>query len=223
MRTKKNPFSVVGDKFIRLVRKTKFDRLEDYQPLLDVLNLVKINEGYVLDFYKTRTYEYDILPYIRKKEDNRLDIELLGFMTHTEEALFRQLSIPFTEMGVWQGYLMHILPNITPKNGHALYGSTLEIYSDMDLKFAMNHIKFPPLPQKHEELLNSLSYYLRSDVVLPRVTIETEGRAVVESTFWSEFGGLVHETTEAIKNGKTIKYEGIDQKVLVKYDCGVNF
>lgn len=219
----KNPFSVIGDKFIRKVRKTKFDRFGDYQPLLDLLDLVKINEGYVLDFYKTRIYEYDILPYIRKKEDNRLDIELLGFMTHTEEKLFQQLSIPFTEMGIWQGYLIHILPSITPKNGHALYRSTLEIYSDMDLKYAMNHIQFPPLPSKHEELLNSLSYYLGNDVILPKVTIKTGERAVVESTFWSEYGGLVHETTEAIKNGETIKYESKDQKILVKYDCGVNF
>ena len=219
----KNPFSNIGDKFIRTVRKTKFDWFEEYQPLLDLLDLVKIEEGCVLDFYKTRLYEYDTLPYIRKKEDKRLGVEMLGFMTHTEEELFQRLRIPFTEMGIWQGYLMHILPSITPKVGHARYGCTLEIYSDNDLKYAMRHIEFPPPFPEHDELLSSLSKYLGSDDILPKVSIESEGQATVESTFWSVFGGLIRETTTAIKTWETIKYERKDQEILVKYDCGINF
>ena len=220
----KNPFSTIGDKFIRTVRKTKFDWFEDNQPLLDVLNLVEIEEGYVLDFYKTRLYEYDTLPYIRKKEDKRLGVEMLGFMTHTEEDLFQRLRIPFTEMGVWQGYLMHILPNITPKEGHARYGTTLEVYSDTSLKYVMHHIEFPPsFPEHIIELVDTLSKYLGSDEILPKVTIESEGQATVESTFWSSFGGLIRETTTAIKKGETIEYKGKDQKILLKYNCGVNF
>lgn len=218
-----NPFSRVGDKFIKTVRKTNFNTTTDYQFLMGALDLVAINEGYVLDFFKTRTYEYDTVPYVRREEDERLGVELLGFISHTEKALFQELRIPFTEMGIWQGYLMHILPNITPKVGHASYHATTEIYSDSDLDFVMRHIKYPPPFPGQTDLLVSLSNYLGSEVILPKITIESEGRAIVESTFWSEFGGLIRETTTAIKKGETIEYKGKDQKILLKYDCGVNF
>jgi hypothetical protein len=155
------------------------------------------------------------------------------------------MEIPFSEIGIWQGYLLHILPGITPKGGHANYGATKEVYGYRDVISCllgihyneaenrqeicdfMDKYRFPDLrldktsndfEEERQELLLKI---LGIDTFLPKVTINSEDTATIESLFFSDFGGLIYESTTAIRDGNTLRFQHKDQKVLVKYNCGV--
>lgn len=223
---------------------TDFDEALDFMPMLDVLDLVKIKKGYVLNFYKTDMWEYHTIPYIRKEfgEKKETGCRCLREQPDPEEQrVFQYLEIPFTEMGVWQGYLLHILPGITPKGGHANYHAVEEVYGYEELlscifrsqgyNEAGNNRELEEIIERYNdefmfdrpnpELLASLYNLLGIESFLPKAVINSEDSAIIESLFFSNFGGLVYEVTKAIRIGNTLKYEPQDQRVLVKYDCGI--
>lgn len=221
-----------------------FDEETNFMPILDVLDIIKIKEGYVLDFYKTDKWEYHTLPYVRRIDAERKETSCRIFLERPESDLqrvFQYLEIPFTEMGVWQGYLLHILPGITPKRGHANYHAIEEVYgyeeflrclwcSQRENK-AENNLELKEIIETHlidflsakpnQELLSSLLKVIGIDAFLPKVAIISDDAATIESLFFSKFSGLVYEATMVIKEGKTLKYQPKDQRVLVKYNCGI--
>lgn len=245
-----NQYSKVGHRFVKCVRSINFEKETNFMPILDVLDNIKIEDGYLLDFYKTDMWEYHTLPYIRKKEDERKAVGSRIFLTqddYDERTLFQHLEIPFTEMGVWQGYLLRILSGITPKGGHANYYVTKEVYGYRDVIRCllgiqyneaenrqeicdfMDKYRFPDLrldktsndfEEERQELLLKI---LGIDTFLPKVTINSEDTATIESLFFSDFGGLIYESTTAIRDGSTLSFRNKDQKVLVKYNCGICF
>ena len=242
-----NAYSIKGNEFVDAVLNMDFDNAEDYEHLLEVLDLVKIKDGYVLDFYKTRQYEYETVPYVREVNAERNGYDMLWFMHSDEKDFLQGFDIPFNEMGIWQGYLLHILIDITPKDGHANYGAVTEIYGDADLYKVMGvsphhdndasdykkllmglgykpeevREALKPIGSKPKDITEGLLQYIGSEDILPTVSIINDDEAEIISTFWSEFGGLIKETTIATRNGNTINFESKDQVVLVKYNCGI--
>lgn len=243
---KENQYSEIGHKFINVVKDINFKEETKFMPILNVLDNIKIKDGYILDFYKTDEWEYHTLPYVRKKEGERKSTGIGLFLScpdSEEQRVFQYLEIPFTEMGIWQGYLLHILPGITPKGGHANYGATEEVYGFDD--FFMNLLKTQGYNQaennqkikdrideftskvtidnpQQEELVLLLNT-LGIDTFLPKVVINSPNTATIESLFFSNFGGLIYESTTAIREGNTLRFQHKEQKVLVKYDCGIRF
>ena len=247
---KENRYSRIGHKFVKAVKKINFEKATYFMPILDVLNKIKIKDGYILDFYKTDKWEYHTLPYVRKKEDERKAVGSRIFFTdddYDEEGLLQHMEIPFTEMGIWQGYLLHILPGITPKGGHANYGATKEVYGYLEVISCLFGIQYneaenrqeicdfidnywfakfnsmlektsDDFDEKQQELLLNI---LGIDTFLPKVTINSKDTATVESLFFSDFGGLIYESSTAIRDGNTLRFQHKDQKVLVKYYCGI--
>ena len=93
----------------------------------------------------------------------------------------------------------------------------------------MDKYRFPDLrldktsndfEEERQELLLKI---LGIDTFLPKVTINSEDTATIESLFFSDFGGLIYESTTAIRDGSTLSFRNKDQKVLVKYNCGICF
>ncbi len=246
---KENQYSRIGHKFVKAVKRINFEKATNFMPILDVLDSIKIKDGYILDFYKTDEWEYHTLPYVRKKEEERKSVDGGIFFSPddtNEKRLFQHMEIPFNEMGIWQGYLLHILPGITPKGGHANYNATKEMYGYHDVISCLLNIqeynetensqeicdfmdkyRFPDLrldktsddfEEERQELLLKI---LGIDTFLPKVTIDSKDTATIESLFFSDFGGLIYESTTAIREGSTLRFQHKDQKVLVKYDCGI--
>lgn len=242
-----NPYSIKGDEFVNAVKNTDFEETTDFEHLLEVLDLVRIKDGYVLDFYQTRRYEYDTVPYVRGRFEERHDYDMPWFMHHDGRDFLQGFDIPFSEMGIWQGYLLHILIDITPKEGHASYGTVTEVYSNKDLfdvmgvsptyeNDASDYKKFlisigcrpediaeaiKPKGSHPDDITEALLKYIGSKDIEPSVRIINDDQAEITAVFWSEFGGLIKETTIATKNGNTINYETKDQEVLVEYNCGI--
>ena len=239
-----NQFSIIGNKFIKIVMDIDFDEETNYMPILDVLDVIKIEEGYALDFYKTDKWEYHTLPYVRRIDAERKETGCRIFLKWSDsekQGVFQHLEIPFTEMGVWQGYLLHILPSITPKRRHAEYHAVEEVYGYEEFlrclwlsqteNMAENNLEMKKIIETHlidflsvkpnHELLSSILKVIGIDTFLPKVAIISDDTATIESLFFSKFGGLVYEATTVIKEGNTLKYQPKDQRVLVKYNCGI--
>lgn len=248
---RENQYSKIGHRFVKVVKGINFEKETNFMPILDVLDNIKINDGYLLDFYKTDEWEYHTLPYIRKKEDERKAVGSRMFFTrddYDEKMLFQHLEIPFTEMGIWQGYLLHILPGITPKGGHANYDATKEVYGYHDVISCLLKIQEYNETENRQEICDFIDNYrfpefrldkttddfdetrqelllkiLGIDTFLPKVTINSGDSATIESLFFSDFGGLIYESTTAIREGNTLRFQHKGQKVLVKYNCGICF
>lgn len=248
---KENQYSEIGHKFISVVKDIDFEEETNFMPILDVLDKIKIKDGYLLDFYKTDRWEYHTLPYVRKKEEARKPVGsriFFVFDDSNEKTLFQHMEIPFTKMGIWQGYLLRILSGITPKGGHANYKATKEVYGYFDVISCLLDIHEYKEAENRQEICDFIDNYnflefesrmenasddfyekqqelllkiLRIDTFLPKVTIDSKDTATIESLFFSDFGGLIYESTTAIRDGDTLRFQHKDQKVLVKYDCGI--
>ena len=56
--------------------------------------------------------------------------------------------------------------------------------------------------------------------LLPSVRLEGE-TAYVTFSYWNDWKGLVTETEEIRRDGKTVSFQEGSKTVLVKYDCGI--
>ena len=243
---KENQYSEIGHKFVECVRNLNFEEETNFMLILDVLDNIKIKDGYLLDFYKTDLWEYHTLPYVRKKEDERKSVDSRIFFTdddYDEKTLFQHMEIPFTEMGIWQGYMLHILPGITPKGGHAKYDSIEEVFGFDDFFFNLLKTQVLNLAENNQNILDCIDRYASKVTIdnlqleelaillntlgigkfLPKIVINSSNTGTIESLFFSNYGGLIYESTTAIRDGNTLYFRYKNQKVLVKYNCGICF
>ncbi len=128
-------------------------------------------------------------------------------------------TIPFTECGITEAWLLTIAPDFMPKTWHAGYGDVEYICdkekfeklfagtdnSDTDFIIATNEAKKIPL-----------------DELLPHVKIDGN-RASLTYSYWNAWKGLVRETTIVIPKGESVEFSEPQREVLVPYSCDIIF
>lgn len=119
-------------------------------------------------------------------------------------SVFKYINVPFTEIGIWQAYLLNIAPTIMPQEWHGAYLDKQYIFDLDDLK----------------NLEGDCSKYYKDDSLLPNVKILDAENAIITITTWNDWRGLCKETIHVTPQ-MLFKQEKFE--VLVEYDCGIRF
>ena len=131
--------------------------------------------------------------------------------------IWDDLSVSFTEMGIWQVLLLHEAYTFMPKGWHGNYFSHWYVFTQEDMQHVIE--KYSSYNSvDHEELAS----YLGRDDILPSVKIDRD-KAVVSYCIWTKWGGLRRLTVPVERHNQSVKFGKWERQALVKYDCGIRF
>lgn len=139
-------------------------------------------------------------------------------MGHVENAL-AQMEVTFTTDGIWQAFLFHHSTQILPLFWHSNYIYGVPIFSE-----AVGDVLFPAerfCP--HENLQQLYQRWQDSVKVETKVEKTDDNTAIVTSTWWYDFGGLYRERWEAIRQGKSMRFNRIEFTKLLQWEPSVMF
>ena len=128
------------------------------------------------------------------------------------------LSVPFTEMGIWQAVLLYKAFTFLPKGWHGNYYDAEYCFCHDDIQQLMNSRSFfrRGFDRSTLDPLNG-----RNDI-LPSVNIEGD-KAKVTYCYWTNWGGFCRLTLDVEKHSGSVLFGEQERQVLVKYDCGFRF
>lgn len=99
---------------------------------------------------------------------------------HLVKPIWEDVSVPFNEEGIWEAVLLYAAPNIMPGGWHAYYTHIDPVCNESD------HIS------RCETLEDYVKHY-ESDILHPKVYIDSEDKARVFFTAWGYNGLKLHE------------------------------
>ncbi len=200
---------------------------ENLQDVMESLDSLKLKDGYILDGVKVGDfYGASVRLYARKetakeKKNPETKEEALVFDGETIlsgkipydigellPSVFGYLEMPFTEVAIWQAWLLHELPNSLPLDWHAMYRSRTIITS---------------LPKLYNIKVAEIGKFLNDDSILPRVRIMDNMHALITYCFWSQWGGLFKSYVIVIRDGASVSFSKEFTENLYKYECGIEF
>ena len=132
--------------------------------------------------------------------------------------IWEDLSVPFTEMGIWQALLLNETFTFLPKGWHGDYYSYWYVFSQDDMQGIIGSRKRSWYDFDHEKLAS----YLGSQDIMPSVNIDGD-KAVVTYYFWTAWGGLCKFRVPVEKDNESIIFGNRERQTLVKYDCGIRY
>ena len=166
-------------------------------------------------FKKEGEKEKTIVPY-------RDDLYVDGLMPYSYAkmvpSVFTHLTVPFDEKGVTEAWLLHMAEYFLPRFWHANYGTSDYIFSPERVDVIIGRLK-EENRNGSKDAVEALKGIDRSKL-LPSVRLEGE-TAYVTFSYWNDWKGLVTETEEIRRDGKTVSFQEGSKTVLVKYDCGI--
>ena len=127
------------------------------------------------------------------------------------------LTIPFTELGIWQAQLLYKAFTFMPKGWHGNYNSHWYVFTQDDMQGIIN--KYSSYKTVDHKTL--ASYYGRDDI-LPSVQIDGEN-ALVSYCIWTKWGGLCRIVVSLERHNDSVIFGEQERQVLVSYDCGIRF
>lgn len=120
-----------------------------------------------------------------------------------------------TIFGAWQAYLLYKLWHILPLFWHANYYSRTYLYANGD------EVSIVPMINEHTAHIRSVAESL---FVNPDVIKGENAKYYVSCCYWSDFEGLIKETTEvSISNENLVNFKDISKITLYKYECKIRF
>ena len=152
-------------------------------------------------------------------KDSYLILDAIEF-GHNEDipSPLNYFSIPFSEDGIAQAWLLHNLSEFLPHIWHSCYGCKTFAFTDDSINW--NRIEKIPdedfLVDKEELLQKEKSSFF------PLITI-LDDTATIDYHYWNEWKGLVKARQVAKRVGESIEFGEPEINVLVKYNCGVKF
>lgn len=134
-----------------------------------------------------------------------------GNLVCGEDDILYRLDVEQSVYGAWDAYLLSKARHLLPTWWHGGYERETLIFSREDLGAIRS--------QKGR----SLDIITGGDNLRPRVTLNGD-TAVVESCYWSEWGGLYRETVTITFDGNRIAgFERTEARNIYRYDCGILF
>lgn len=120
-----------------------------------------------------------------------------------------------TIFGAWQAYLLYKLWHTLPLFWHANYDSRTYLYSKGD------EVSIDPMRIEHTTQIRGA---VNSLFVNPEVIKGQNAKYYVSCFYWSDFEGLIKETTEvSISNENLVNFKDISKITLYKYECEIKF
>ena len=167
---------------------------------------------------------------------------ILGRATSAIPSIWDDLTIPFTEAGIWQALLLHDAPILLPLWWHCNYIKRIYVFSQTDMQSIYDeNIEFSYhddeilLFEKYEKTieheygkkfeiynLKDLASYLNRDDILPAVEINGN-KATVTFHYWNDWRGFCKAIIPVEKHGTSVKFGEEQHQVLVKYKCRIMF
>ena len=131
--------------------------------------------------------------------------------------IWDDLTVPFTELGIWQALLLNEAYTFMPKGWHGNYLNHWYVFTQDD----MQHIIDKYTQYKSVDHDKLASYLGRVDI-LPSVKIDGDN-AVVSYCIWTRWGGLRRLTVPVEKHNEFVKFGKWERQTLVEYDCGIRY
>lgn len=190
----------------------------DEEKILDVLDKIKILEGYSLELEYPDGGGIGGRTYINIKEPNG----------NLNKNFFDFMIVENSPLGALQVYLLSKLWHYLPMHWHGYYDARFSVFSKDDLsKIKVRSTKTrgerPLKPSDIYEEVNDLPEEAMACDVTPKVT-RYEDKYYVSCCYWSEFGGLIRELVEIkIESNKVTEFLDANREVLYRYHCGIMY
>ena len=147
-------------------------------------------------------------------KEKALDI----FAAEMIPEIWDELTIPFTETGIWQAVLLDESRAMLPKGWHHNYMRKDYVFSREDMEGIVNGFKWG----KRDFDKEKLSSFLGRDDVLPSVVIDGD-KAIVTYYYWNNWSGFCRRIISVERHGNSVIIGEKFRKVLVKYRCGIKY
>lgn len=244
-------FGKIGAAYVNSIEGISIEEYDNLNLLLCHLPDLNLEENYILDDDRPRDLTNSILRlYVRKKsvehptysdfqnENNVLfyinkhevvkilKIGGIPIFKYKKKALpefpFLHIFLPFTEEAIWQAYLLWQTYHIIGMRWHGGYNRRLFINlpDDIDKIGEECQMKRYDL-EKSGDLINEC----RSAYLLPSIKL-SKNMAFITHCWFNQWGGLLQVTCKVEYNKRKrqiAKFEIVEEKVLVSYDCGIMY
>lgn len=163
--------------------------------------------------YSDEYYIQDMIPYSDSEEVG----PAIGYF-----------SVPFTEYGIAEAWLLNISAEFMPRFWHALYGAKEFIFSEDKLDELFGEVteeeQLNGDVSRHQYRLDVKSQVLAVDpsTLLPRLDV-ADDCAVIHYSYWNDWRGLVAAKVMVVKNGEGVSFGEPVETVLVEYKCPIKF
>lgn len=210
-----------------------FKHFDNIMFALNKLPLLKIREGYELDAFKkadrlgSRFQAYcckagSIVQYIPSKDRDYKDYMYIQDTISYEDAAsvpdyMSYFTIPFTQEGIMQAWLLRNLTDFMPLGWHACYGAKTFVFETSRIEDMFSIENAGERMKVSEQVLT-----LDLEALLPKVTIE-DNHATLEYAYWNDWRGLVKMTVDVQRDGDNVKFGEPKDEVLVAYQSILKF
>ena len=220
-----------------------FEHFDDIGFVAEYFSLLKISEDYVLDaFLRGDEYGWVMQAYCHRKLDEiqdyipykknlfRKDILVPYEETWNIEGkisieaaatvppALNYFSVPFTEEGVLEAWLLDNAYEFMPRGWHACYGFKKFFFEADDIFSFLSE-------QENEGLRDKLRCFLatckKEDLEFEVEMME--GKAEIAYTYFNRWQGLVRSRIEVTPKGDSVVFGEPHVKLLVHYECGIRF
>lgn len=208
--------SLIADNYIKLVDFFDINSMDNLNPFLRKLPDLSLDEDYVLNDFRPRDQLNSVLwLYARPKDLPRPSDEDFYFAYKKRiKPLepFHYITLSFTEEAIWQAFLLSQTYRLTGMRWHGGYAARTFVLLDKDIVKVTDEVQ--------EEARRIWSPDLNVSVVLG------DGGAVISHCWFDRWKGLVQMKWEVKYDALKRQVTGIDvkdEKVLVKYECGIRY
>lgn len=229
----KNPLGKMAAKFEDFMRKSNFRCFANIMFVLDELPLLKIRDGYELDAFKVggRTGASYQAYCCKKNSDIRYDpsdgvayddsMYIQGLISCQEAEsvpdYMPYFSVPFTEEGIMQAWLLRKLKDFMPLDWHACYNMKTYVFETSRIENMFSSERTGDYMKVRRQVMD-----IDLETLLPKVTIEGDS-ATLEYAYWNDWCGLVKVSMDVEKQGDKVVFGKPKGEVLVAYESGLRF
>ena len=201
----------------RLKLDINVDSIPDANSVLNSLRGVSIEKGWLLDVKYKGTIWGDGYASFYTRRENEPKRTISDSVSFPFLGLPEHIQVAFTSEGIWSAYQLANSLYYLPKFGHDLYYDHCGIYSLDEIRC------------RSVALRDSLSTIPE---IQNHVTIHDSVHASVTAYWWNDWVGLVEETTFVERLGNSVIFIFPDtrisdpramRRILVRYDCGIEF
>lgn len=233
----RNLFAGTFSKFEGFIKKCDFKSFDNLMFILPQLPLLQIRKGYVLDAFKEGVYDFGwgyhlfchkkTYPIFRNLEDREMkkfvkqihdndEKKSVIRATEVDTSILPYFTIPFTEEGVVQAWLLNNCSEFMPKFWHANYCCKTFVFNIENVLLKVRRLS------RHGEHVFSKIKALDSNSLLPYISIVGK-EAFWEYAYWNDWSGLVKVKNKVVKDGATVRFHEPERKNLVEYHCNTIF
>ena len=192
-----------------------------YELYLHERNASSIYEPFDHPVSEDILFDFDIdeeLPKPSPYKKSMLIKSLLNWAsTSTVPKIWKDIAIPFTELGIWQATLLEEAFTFLPKGWHGNYNNYDYIFSYQDMQNIVKQYRNNERMDASEK--EKLVSFLDRKDILPSVRIDGN-EAIVCFYYWSKWSGLCRRIIPVSKHDESVTFGEMDREVLAEYDCG---